>query len=140
MKKLITNIMSTTGITLVVLSIIGTLSGARFLFISSVFQSLGANLVIHLGFLLTRRFESKYAALEIALDVSCIIGVLIMFGAAFDWFSNGTPIWILVIMAVVIYLLWFFLSLFRMREDIASINESLQKRNQKKYNNKEIAR
>jgi len=34
-------------------------------------------------------------------------------------------------MAVVIYLIGFFLSLFRMREDIKIINQLLQKRNKK---------
>lgn len=131
MKKIIINIMASTGITLVVLSIIGTLFGANFLFISSIFQSLGANTVINLGFLLTRKFESKYTALEIALDISYTIVVLIIFGAIFDWFSNGTPIWILIIMAALIYLLGLLISLFRIREDINTINKLLRKRNNK---------
>lgn len=129
MKKLMINIMASTGITLVVLAIIGTLFGGKFLFISSVFESLGANIVINLGFILTRRFESKYVALEATLDIGYTIVVLIAFGAVFDWFANGTPIWILLIMSVTIYLLGLFLSLFRIREDIKTINLLLQKRN-----------
>ncbi|MGL5437980.1 MAG: hypothetical protein ACRDBO_21805 [Lachnospiraceae bacterium] len=131
MKKMIINIMASTGITLVVLAIIGTLFGAKFLFISSVFQSLGANIVIHLGFLLTRKFESKYTVLDITLDIGYTIIVLIVFGAVFDWFTNGTPIWVLVIMAVLIYLLGLLMSLFRMREDISTINKLLRMRNNK---------
>ena len=50
-----------------------TIYGASFLFISSVFQSLGANIVIHLGFLLTRKFESEYVAMEALLDISYTI-------------------------------------------------------------------
>lgn len=129
MKKMIINIMASTGITLVVLAIIGTLFDAKFLFISSVFQSLGANIVVNCGFLLTRKFESQYAALEIVLDISYTIIVLIIFGAIFDWFANGTPIWVLVIMAVLIYLLGLLISLFRMQEDINTINKLLRKRN-----------
>lgn len=131
MKKMIVNIMASTGITLVVLAIIGTLFGAKFLFISSVFQSFGANIVINLGFIITRRFESKYAALEATLDIGYTIIVLVIFGAVFDWFTNGTPIWILAIMAVIIYFLGLLLSMFRMREDINTINQLLQKRNNK---------
>jgi len=131
MKKMIINIMACTGITLTVLAVIGTLSGAKFLFISSVFQSLGANIVINLGFLLTRKFESKCAALEATLDLGYTITVLIIFGAVFDWFEHGTPIWILAIMAVLIYLSGLFLSLFRMHEDINTINQLLQKRSNK---------
>lgn len=131
MKKLIINIMASTGITLIVLAIIGTLFGAKFLFISSVFQSLGANIVIHLGFLLTSKFESKYAALEVALDIGYTIIVLTIFGAVFDWFTNGTPILVLVIMAVLIYLLGLLISMYRMRVDINNINKLLRKRNNK---------
>ncbi len=131
MKKLIINIMASTGITLIVLAIIGTLFSAKFLFISSVFQSLGANIVIHLGFLLTSKFESKYAALEVALDIGYTIIVLTIFGAVFDWFTNGTPIWVLVIMAVLIYLLGLLISMYRMRVDINNINKLLRKRNNK---------
>lgn len=131
MKKMIITIMASTGITLVALAIIGMLFGAKFLFISSIFQSLGANIVINLGFLLTRKFESNYPSLEITLDISYTIIVLTIFGAVFDWFANGTPIWLLVIMAVLIYLLGLLISLFRMREDINTINKLLQKRNNK---------
>lgn len=130
MKKMITNIMSSTGITLVVLAIIGTSFGAKCLFFSSIFQSLGANIVIHLGFLLTRKFESNYVVLEAALDIGYMIIVLIVFGAAFNWFTS-TPIWILVFMAVIIYLLGLSLNLFRLRADIKVINKLLQERNNK---------
>ena len=130
MKKIIINMMASTGLTLVVLAAIGTIYGASFLFISSVFQSLGANIVIHLGFLLTRKFESEYVALEALLDISYTIIVLIIFGRVFDWFGS-TPIYILVIMAVVIYLLSLFLSMVRIREEINTINKLLKKRNKK---------
>lgn len=127
MKKMIMNIMTTTGITLVVLALIGTLYGAKFLFISGVFQSLGANIVMHLGFIITGKFESKYPILEAILDISYTIVVLIIFGAVFNWYRS-TPIWILIIMAVIIYSLGCLMSIFRMREDVKVINELLQKR------------
>jgi len=127
MKKIIINIMATTGITLVALALIGTLYGAEFLFISGVFQSLGANTVINLGFILTGKFESKNPILEAVLDISYTIVVLIIFGAVFNWYSS-TPIWVLIIMAVLIYLSGCLISIFRMREDVKAINELLQKR------------
>ncbi len=128
MKKTVANIMATTGITLVVLALIGFLYGARFLFISSVFQSLGANMVIHLGFIITRRFESKYAIVEALLDITYTIVVLIISGAVFNWYTS-TPIWILVIMAVFIYFFGCMIETVHMREDVKRINKLLQKRN-----------
>lgn len=131
MKKFAQNIMVSTGITLVVLSAIATLFGAKHLFVRSVFESLGANILIHLGFIITKKFESKYAILEIGLDILYTIIVLIVFGAIFDWFSNGTPIWILVIMSLVIYLIGLILSVFRMKTDINTINKLLKNRHTK---------
>lgn len=128
MKKMIINVMATTGITLIVLALIGTLYGAKFLFISGVFQSLGANIVMHLGLIITGKFESKYPILEAILDISYSIVVLIIFGAVFNWYRS-TPIWILIIMAVIIYSFGCLMSIFRMREDVKAINELLQKRN-----------
>ena len=130
MKKTIINMMASTGLTLIVLAAIGTIYGAIFLFISSVFQSLGANIVIHLGFLLTRKFESEYVALEALLDISYTIIVLIIFGWIFDWYGS-TPIYILAIMAVAIYLISLFLSMVRIREEINTINKLLKRRNEK---------
>ena len=130
MKKIIINIMSTTGLSLIILAIIGTIYGADFLLINSVFQSLGANIIIHLGFLLTRKFESEYVALETLLDILYTTLVLIIFGEIFDWF-NTTPKWILAIMAVVIHLIVLPLNMVRMREEANSINKLLKKRNRK---------
>jgi len=128
MRKLIINIMATTGITLVMLAIIGTLYGASLIAIRSIFESFAANVVIHLGLFLTRKIESKYVLLEAALDIGYIIVVAISFGAVFNWFSS-TPIWVLVIMAVVIYFAGVLLSMIRIREEINTINRLLQKRN-----------
>ena len=129
MKKHLVRILCSTAVTLLVLSLIGTLYGAKFLRISSVFESFAANIVIHLGFMLTSRFESKYIALDSAIDIGYTVIVLIAFGYVFDWFGS-TPIWILVIMAIVIYAIGLILSLFRIRSDVKSINELLKKRKQ----------
>lgn len=130
MRRTVLNITSTTGVTLVMLAIIGTLSGAKFLFISSVFQSLAANIVIHLGYFLTRKFESDYVILEATLDIGYTIIVLIIFGLIFHWFTS-TPIWILIIMSITIYIVGLLLSLFRIRDEIDIINQLLKKRNKK---------
>lgn len=128
MRRIILNITSTTGITLVILAIIGTLSGAKFIFINSVFQSFAANIIIHLGYLLTGRFESEYVIFEATLDIGYTIIVLIAFGFAFHWFTS-TPIWMLVIMAIVIYIVGLLLNIFRIHEEIDIINGLLQRRN-----------
>lgn len=128
MKKMLVRILCSTGITLIVLAFVGMMSGARFLCISSVFESFAANIVIHVGFLFTRRFESNYTIIEYMIDLSYIIGVLLVFGAGFDWFDS-TPIWMLMIIAAIVYALGLFLSITRMRQDIKEINVLLSKKN-----------
>lgn len=128
MKTKITNILATTGISLVVLSLIGMAYGAQFLFISSVLEALGANIVIHLGFLVTQKFESKYIFLDSILDIGYMVIVLIIFGAVFDWYGS-TPIWLLAIMAVVIYCIGLLINVTRARVEIKQINQLIEKRN-----------
>ena len=127
MKKIMTNVLATTGITLIVLAIIGALYGAKFILINGVFQSFATNIVIHLGFMVTEKVESKYPILETMLDIGYTLTVLIVFGAIFSWY-NSTPIWILLIMGVLIYIIGSLISIIRMREDVKAINDLLQRR------------
>lgn len=131
MKKMFLKILCSTALTLIVLGIIGTIWGAEFLFISSIFESLAANIIIHLGFIVTNKFESKYTILESALDIGFAIMVLTVFGSIFNWYSS-TPIWILIFMAVLIYFIGLFLNMYRVRKDVKIINGLLQERNKVK--------
>ena len=128
MKRIVVNILTTTGLSLVILALIGAFSGAKFLCIDSVFQTFGANVVIHLGLILTNKFESKYLVLESFVDISYTIGILLAFGFAFDWFPY-TPVWVLAIMAVVVYLIGYTINILRVREDVKIVNVLLQNRN-----------
>lgn len=128
MRKMAVNILCNTALTLLALAAFGTMFGATVLFISGVFQSLIANIIIHAGLLLTHRFESEYAVLEYTLDIVYTIAVVLVFGFIFNWYSS-TPAWILVTMSVLIYLAGMLLSTIQMRQDISEINKLLQKRN-----------
>lgn len=127
MKKISVNILCSTAVTLLILAILGTISGAQFLLINSVFQSLIVNIVIHTGLLFTHRFESCYAILEFMIDIGYMEAVVIIFGAVFNWYGS-TPIWVLVIMTTIIYIAGVFLNMVQMRQEVEEINELLQKR------------
>ena len=62
MKKMILNIMATTGITLVILALVATCYGGTVIFISAVFQALVLNIVIYAGIYLLNRFEYRYGS------------------------------------------------------------------------------
>lgn len=130
MRTKIISIMATTGITIVALAIIGTFSGAKYICISSIYQSFVANIIIHLGYFFTHKIESEYAILEVSIDIIYTIIVLIVFGYTFDWFIS-TPIWILLIMSIVVYIIGLLLNILRIHEEIEPINRLLQQRNNK---------
>lgn len=127
MKKIFVNILCSTAITLLILAVLGVVSGAQFLLINSVFQSFIVNIVVHIGLPFTHRFESSYAILEFMLDIAYMEIVVIIFGAIFNWYGS-TPIWVLAIMTTIIYIVVVFLNMVQMRQEVEEINELLQKR------------
>jgi len=132
-KKIIMNIMFTTCAALMLLAVFAVINGGKSLYLKTFFQILGANIVIHLGLILTKKFESTYAVLEFLLDVSYTIIVLVVFGIIFDWYSS-TPIWYLVIMAVAIYAFGVFINIVRIRKEADELNKLLKKHKNKKIN------
>lgn len=129
MKTIVKNTLAATGITIVTLAMIGTLFGARFLFISSVFQSLGVNLLIQLGLPVVRKYESHYFIVEASLDIGFILLVLIPAGFMFNWYGNGTPLWMVVLMGIGIYVVGCMINIMRIHDDINFINQKLKSRN-----------
>jgi len=130
-KKVAVDSLMCTGAALVLLAVfIGIAIPGGTLLLNTVFEILMANIVINLGLVLTRRFESSYAALEFLLDVSYIIAVLVVSGLIFGWYST-VPVWYLVVMAVAIYAFAVLTSLVRTRKNIKEINELLRERKEK---------
>ena len=129
-KKIITNIMFTTGAALVILAVFSLLFGKEFYYAPVVLQIFGANIVINCGLFLLWKIEIRYMILEYLVDVSYIIVVLVVFGILFDWYS-AVPVWLLPVMAVVIYTLAMIITITKFRKDTDEINELLQKRKKK---------
>jgi hypothetical protein len=126
-KKTIVNIMTSTGMALILLAFFIAVIGGQAITVRTFFEILGANTVINLGLLLTHKIESDYAALEYFIDVSFIVAVLMCFGFFFRWFSS-IPIWYLIIMAAAIYLFALITNLVRIHNDTKEINELLTQR------------
>jgi len=133
MKGIILNTMATTGLALVILSVFVRvlLPGFDLYFTFAVFQTFAANIVIHLGLALLRKFESKYLVVEVLLDIVYTTVTLIVFGFIFDWFGI-TPVWALIVMAITINLASLYLYISRFMKDANTINSLLKKRNKNK--------
>lgn len=127
MKKFVINILATTGLSLILLSVIALFYQAEYLCLQTVFQVFGANTVLHFGFLLLRKLEMKQLLIETFSGIAMIIILLIVCGFLFDWFSS-TPVWVLIPMGFIIYIVSVVLDLISMRQDAREINMLIRKR------------
>ena len=134
-KKILINTLATTCAVMLLLIAINIIREGIFAYdvgeeiipVSFLLQVLGANTVIWVGLFFTRKFESSYTILNYFLDISNIIIVLLVFNAIFDWYSTRWP-WILVLMAVILYIFGLLTNIVRNRKDAKELNQLLQRR------------
>ncbi len=121
MKKMILNIMATTGITLVILALVATCYGGTVIFISAVFQALVLNIVIYAGIYLLNRFEYRYPILETGLKLVYVLALVLISGWVFDWYQNlSGPV--LVLMTIVIFGVCVCLDTISLIDEVKKIN------------------
>jgi hypothetical protein len=128
MKKLIRNTLATTGLTLIVLATVATIFNGEFIFVRSIYECFLANIIIHIGLIIVQIFESKYFLIEVLFEVSYVLIVLIVSGFLFHWY-NSTPLWIVILMGISIYLISCWINIFRINQDITFINRQLKSTN-----------
>ncbi len=121
MKKMVLNIMATTGITLVMLALVALCYGGTVLFISAVFQALGLNVVIYAGIYLLNRFEYRYPVLETGLKLVYVLTLVLACGWIFGWYENLSGA-VLTLMTVIIFGICMFLDTLSLREEVKEIN------------------
>lgn len=127
MKKKIVNILATTGLSLIILSVIALMFDAEFLWLSTIFEALLANVIVHVGLAGIHKLELKYFWVEVLLDNSFMIAASLICGSVFNWFTSA-PVWTLILMTILIYFSSFFLNIFRVQQDAKEINELLQQK------------
>ncbi|MCL2765443.1 MAG: hypothetical protein FWD40_09230 [Treponema sp.] len=130
MKKIVIYIMFINGAALVILAGFFAFFKIETIFTETIFQIFGANTVIIAGLHLLKKLEIQYLILEYLIDICYIIAVLVTFGLIFDWYSS-IPVWVLVVMAIAIYMLAIILSITKINKETKEINELLQKRKEK---------
>ena len=130
-KKTVNYIMFTTGAALVILAAISTLFGVEINYAPAILEIFAANIVINVGLAIIWKLEIRYMIVEYLVDVGYTIAVLVVFGKIFDWYSS-IPVWLLALMAVVIYTLAVIISINKSKKDTDEINELLQKRREKR--------
>jgi hypothetical protein len=126
--------MFVTGAAMIILTVFSLLFKVEISFVPTVFQIFTANIVIILGLFLRGKFEIRNIILEYLIDISWIIAVLIVFGLIFDWYS-AIPVWLLVVMAVVIYIFAMIFTVTKIKKDAEELNKLLLKHQEKQADN-----
>jgi len=129
-KSIINYIMFVTGAALVLLAVFSLLFNVEIGFVPTVFEIFAANIVIILGLYLRWKFEIRNLILEYLVDISYIIAVLVVFGLICNWYS-AIPVWLLVVMAVIIYLFATIFTVTKIKNDAKELNKLLQKQRKK---------
>lgn len=125
MKKGLINIFATTGLSLILLSIIAMFYSAEFLCIKTVFQAFALNVVVYLILLLIYKIEIKYLAVEVAFEIVLTVALSLLFGAIFNWYTS-TPLLVLVLMSIAIYVISIVLNILHMKQEADEINKLIQ--------------
>ena len=121
MKKIILNIMATTGISLVALALVATLYDGSLICIDTIFQVLGLNVVIYIGLYFMDFIEYRYAILETGLKLIYIILLVLISGFLWRWYSN-LPGVVLVLMTIAIFIVCTCLDAISLISEVKSIN------------------
>lgn len=121
MKKNIVNILATTGISLLLLSVVALSFHASCIYLETVFQAFGVNIIAHLGIMCIKKIGLRNIFTEMALEIIFITCELLVFGRSFHW-STSLPFLPLVCMGVVIYIISLFLNLLQMKQEAKEIN------------------
>lgn len=130
MKSKIQNVFAITGIALVLLSVVAKLYGGRFLCIETVYQVFAVSVVIQVVLVLLKKFESRYFMVEILLEIGAVLGLLLVAGVFFDWYSS-IPVWVLVVMGLLVYLIGCVIDMFQIQNEVKTINRYLEKQKEK---------
>lgn len=125
MKKGFINIFATTGLSLVLLSIIATLYDAEFLCVKTVFQVFLLNVVVHLILWLMYKIEIKSLVIEVAIEIVLTVALSLLFGTIFNWYTS-TPHFVLVLMSIAIYVISIVLNILHMKQEADEINKLIQ--------------
>jgi hypothetical protein len=127
MKKMISNILATTGIVLLVLSVVALCYGGTVIFINTVFQILTVNTVVYLGLYLLELLEFRYPILETGVKLLYILGIVLLTGWLLGWYEF-VSVAVLGIMTVIVMIVCVCLDTLNLRTEVKEINELLEER------------
>ena len=125
MKKVILNILATTGLSLVVLALVATWYDGTLICIDTVFQVLGLNIVIYIGLSFMKNMEYHYAILETGFKLLYIILLVLASGFVWGWY-NQLPGAVLILMTISIFVICVCLDMVSLLSEVKTINSLIE--------------
>ncbi len=126
MKRILLNILATTGLALVVLALVATLYDGTLICIDTVFQVLVLNVIVYVGLYFGERMEYPYAILETGLKLLYIIVLVLTGGYIWGWYDN-LPAAVLILMTVGIFSVCVCLDAINLIGEVKSINGLIER-------------
>ncbi|MGT2907831.1 hypothetical protein [Streptococcus dentiloxodontae] len=125
MKKVITNILATTAISLILLAFFAIYFRAEWLLLVTIFQVFLVNILIHLALLMRQKWEIQREIIGSSFDLVIIEGIICGLSFPFHW---NASLWVLLFIGLFVYLMSRLLDLFYLGQEAQEINQLIQKR------------
>ena len=120
-KEWFKNFLATTALTLVIISGYAWVTGDTSINLLSVFPSVVANAIIHIGLLGIRRLDIENYIASIGLEAAFAIAVVVCIGYLVGWF-RAFNVWASVAIALTVFALACLINIRRLNNDVAEIN------------------
>lgn len=133
MKNKVKDYLATTALTIIAIAIVALFFKAKFIYTVTIFEVMFANIVVHFGLFLARRFNSKYQILEYIVELTSVLLSILVCGYMFKWFRS-IPLSIAIIMVICIYSITCILDIAKTDRDINFINKQLLINNKRSDN------
>lgn len=125
-KKYVIKWLVISALAVLLLSLVATVSGGKYLCINTVYEIFLTNICILFGVWIVEKVECIHVYVEIFLDLLVILMVLIPAGFLFQWYES-ISIGILVGIGISVYVVSCIIETIHLRNDLDKINILLQK-------------
>ncbi|MCL2826305.1 MAG: hypothetical protein FWD72_02735 [Eggerthellaceae bacterium] len=125
MKEWFKNFLSTTALTLIFVSCFAVITGDTTVNLLSIFPSVAANLIVHIGLFAIKWLDIKNFLAEIVIEVAFVMAIVLAVGFFVGWFREY-EVWVTVVITLLVFALACLLNIRRVRRDLTAINEEIQ--------------
>lgn len=128
MKTFIKNVLVSTALCILFITIVGGFLGAVYFKFTAIYQLFGINVLIHIILYLITYFDFEYWILEVMVSLLFLNLVTVTSWYLFDWKDYFSVLSIIVI-TVLVYLFAKIIDGIYLQKDVTYINERIKRRN-----------